>query len=128
MRPLLTLCLALTATLLGLGWNIFGLVHFAASLRASQQRLKAETLRVLGADALAWMARATPGAFELVLLDPPFDSHLSAAAVAVARPLLVPGGWLYLEGPNPLTELPAGVREHRALRAGAVSAQLLQVD
>jgi 16S rRNA (guanine(966)-N(2))-methyltransferase RsmD len=100
----------------------------AASLRASQQRLKAETLRVLGADALAWMARATPGAFELVLLDPPFDSHLSAAAVAVARPLLVPGGWLYLEGPNPLTELPAGVREHRALRAGAVSAQLLQVD
>jgi 16S rRNA (guanine966-N2)-methyltransferase len=100
----------------------------AASLRASQQRLKATALRVLGAEAVAWMKRAAPGSFELVLLDPPFDAGLAEAAVAAARPLLVSGGWLYLEAPEPLADLPAGLREHRALRAGAVCAQLLQVD
>jgi 16S rRNA (guanine(966)-N(2))-methyltransferase RsmD len=99
-----------------------------ASLKASQQRLKAVALRVEGADAMAWMARCAPGRFELVLLDPPFDAGLSAAAVALARPLLVAGGWLYLEAAAPLEDLPPGLREHRRLRAGAVSAQLLQVD
>ena len=85
-------------------------------------------MRVERADALAWMARAAPARFELVLLDPPFDADLSAAAVAAALPLLVPGGWLYLEAAQPLAPLPAGLRLHRQLRAGAVHAQLLQVD
>ena len=40
--------------------------------------------------------------------------------------LLVDGGWLYLETPQPLATLPEGLREHRRLRAGAVSVQLLQ--
>jgi 16S rRNA (guanine966-N2)-methyltransferase len=74
------------------------------------------------------MRRAAPAAFELVLLDPPFDAGLAGAALAAARPLVVPGGWLYLEAAAPVEALPAGLREHRRLRAGAVSAQLLQVD
>jgi 16S rRNA (guanine966-N2)-methyltransferase len=98
----------------------------AASLKASQQRLKAETLRVSGVDAMAWMARCPPASFELVLLDPPFDAGLAVPAVAAAAPLLVDGGWLYLEAPQPLPVLPEGLREHRRLRAGAVSVQLLQ--
>ena len=98
----------------------------AASLKASQQRLKAQSLRVLAVDAMAWMARCAPASFELVLLDPPFDAGLAASAVAAAAPLLVDGGWLYLETPQPLATLPEGLREHRRLRAGAVSVQLLQ--
>jgi 16S rRNA (guanine966-N2)-methyltransferase len=98
------------------------------SLKASKQRLKAEAVSVQAADAMAWMARSAPGRFELVLLDPPFDAGLSAAAVAVAQPLLVPGGWLYLEAAEPLADLPPGLQEYRRLRAGAVSAQLLTVD
>ena len=99
-----------------------------ASLKASQQRLKVETLRVQVADALSWMGRTAPQAFELVFLDPPFDAGLAAKSVALAQRLLVPGGWLVLEAGEPLAELPAGLREHRRLKAGAVSAQLLQVD
>jgi 16S rRNA (guanine(966)-N(2))-methyltransferase RsmD len=99
-----------------------------SSLKASQQRLKAEGLRVQVADALSWMGRTAPQAFELVFLDPPFDAGLSAQCVVLAQRLLVSGGWIVLEAAAPLDELPAGVREHRRLRAGAVSAQLLQVD
>jgi len=98
----------------------------AASLKASQQRLQAGAVRVVGADAMAWMARCPPAGFELVLLDPPFDTDLAATAVVAAAPLLVPGGWLYVESARPLDALPAGLTEHRRLRAGAVSAQLLR--
>ena len=98
------------------------------NLKATQERLQAASVRVQGADALSWMSRCPAASYDLVLLDPPFDAGLSAAAVAVAKPLLVPGGWLYLEAALPLEELPAGLREHRRLRAGAVSVQLLQVD
>jgi 16S rRNA (guanine966-N2)-methyltransferase len=96
------------------------------SLLASKLRLQADALRVERADALAWMARAPAQGFELVLLDPPFDAGLSVAAVQAALPLLVPGGFLYLEAPQPLAPLPPGLRAHRELRAGAVHAQLLQ--
>jgi 16S rRNA (guanine966-N2)-methyltransferase len=101
----------------------------AAALRATVARLDAEqVLTVERADAFVWMRGASPGSFELVLLDPPFDADASPRAVALAQPLLVPGGWLYLEAASPLDTWPAGLREHRRLRAGAVSAQLLQVD
>jgi 16S rRNA (guanine966-N2)-methyltransferase len=100
-----------------------------ASLRASQQRLKvADRLQVEPADALAWMARAAPASFELVLLDPPFDSPLQAPALLAAAPLPVPGGWLYLESPAALSEadLPAGFALWRQGRAGLVHYHLLQ--
>jgi 16S rRNA (guanine966-N2)-methyltransferase len=98
------------------------------SLQAVRTRLQAVTVQVLGAEAMAWMARSAPARFELVLLDPPFDAGLSGVAVHAALPLLVPGGWLYLEAAQPLDALPEGLSEHRRLRAGAVSAQLLRVD
>lgn len=99
-------------------------------LREAQQRLAATTLRIQQADAMAWMARGAPAAFELVLLDPPFDAGLSAPALAAAAPLVAPAGWLYLESGEPLAEadVPASFRLHRQLRAGAVHAQLLQRD
>ncbi len=97
------------------------------SLRASAAQLGASMLRVERADAMRWMAACAPARFELVLLDPPFDAQLGAAAAARAAPLLVPGGFLYVEGPEPLGEPPAGLVEHRQLRAGAVHAQLLRV-
>jgi 16S rRNA (guanine966-N2)-methyltransferase len=86
------------------------------------------TVQVLRADALPWMARAAAAGFELVLLDPPFGAGLSAAALAAAAPLVVPGGFVYLEdaGDAALAEPPAGAAllPHRSLRAGAVRATL----
>ena len=93
-------------------------------LQDSANRLKADAVHIVRADAMAWMARAE-GRFDLVLLDPPFDAGLGAAAVERALPLLEPGGSIYLEAPEPLEDLPEGLVERRRLRAGAVSAQWL---
>jgi 16S rRNA (guanine(966)-N(2))-methyltransferase RsmD len=95
-----------------------------ASLKQSQLRLAATALRVERSDAMSWMARCAPGRFELVLVDPPFDSELAPAAAAVAAPLLVEGGFLYVESGVPFAEAPEGMALHRSVRAGAVHAQL----
>lgn len=100
--------------------------QLVASLRAAQQRLKATQLEVRQAEALAWMRSAAPASFELVLLDPPFDADLFDASLAVARPLLAEGGFVYLEAPTLLASAPAGLRLYRHGRAGAVFFHLLQ--
>jgi 16S rRNA (guanine966-N2)-methyltransferase len=96
------------------------------SLGKVQARLGAATATVQRADAMAWMARSAPDRFELVLLDPPFDAGLAARAVQLAAPLVVPGGFVYVEAGTALPELPAGLEPWRQLRAGAVHAQLLR--
>ena len=99
------------------------------ALQAAQQRLHADAVRVERADALAWMARSEPAAFDLVLLDPPFDSNLAAPALDVARRLLAPGGLIYLEAARALDVDAAaalGLALHRQDRAGAVHYQLLR--
>ena len=98
------------------------------SLRSSQQRLKAETLRVEAADAIAWMGRCAPACFDLLLLDPPFGAGLQPAALAAAAPLVAEGGALYLESPEPLAaaDIPPGLALVRQARAGAVHYHLLR--
>ena len=95
-----------------------------ASLRASRERLGATAVKVERSEALRWMAGGAPQRFEAVLLDPPFDAGLGAAAAAAAARIVVPDGFVYLEGPEPLAEPPPGLTLHRSLRAGAVHAQL----
>ena len=103
--------------------------RLAASLNEVKQRLKAETVRVECADALAWMARCAPASFELVFVDPPFDLPLQQPGLAAAARLVVEHGLVYLEADRPCTAevLQAhGLRLHRSGRAGAVHFQLLQ--
>jgi len=104
-------------------------------LQANARRLGAQTLRIVGGDALATMAALPAGAWDVVFLDPPFDDarsgdeRLYAAALQEVRRLLRPEGWLYLESPRAWggDELAAlGWRLHRHLRAGTVHAHLLQ--
>ena len=101
-------------------------VVLLASLEASRQRLGATQVRVQRADAMAWLASAPLGRFDLVLIDPPFDAELAAGAALLAAPLLAEGGFLYVESAVPLTEAPGGLVPHRASRAGAVSFQLFR--
>jgi 16S rRNA (guanine(966)-N(2))-methyltransferase RsmD len=100
----------------------------AHSLAASAVRLGAAMVQVARTDALAWMGRAAPQSFDLVLLDPPFDAGLQAQALAAAVPLLAAGAWLYLESPATLAEgeRPVGLVLQRQARAGAVHYHLLQ--
>jgi 16S rRNA (guanine966-N2)-methyltransferase len=101
--------------------------ELVASLRASQQRLKAQAVRIERAEALSWMRAAAAGQFQLVLLDPPFESPaLLPAAIEAATHLVAPSGVLYVEAAQPLREAPEAFTIWRQARAGAVWAQLLR--
>jgi 16S rRNA (guanine966-N2)-methyltransferase len=83
--------------------------------------------RVVSGDALAWLARASDDAYDIVFLDPPYDAELSGpTAAALARGWLAADARVYLErrarGAPP--ELPEGWRELRAGRAGEVGYHL----
>ena len=99
------------------------------SLEASRQRLQAHGVRVEPGDGIAWLRRAPPASVELVFVDPPFDRDLFAAALAAAAPVVVPGGFVYLEADRPFDDAAVaghGLRVHRHARAGAVHFHLLQ--
>lgn len=112
------------------------------SLKAVVQRLTqgasaqpGQRIDVQQADALAWM-RGAREAFDVVLLDPPFDEGLFDAAMDAACACVPEGGWVYVEAPN---ELPPPVSageqgpawlgklsRHRHGQAGAVHFHLFQ--
>jgi 16S rRNA (guanine(966)-N(2))-methyltransferase RsmD len=96
------------------------------SLKASGARLQAGAVRVERADAIGWMARCEPARFDLVLLDPPFDSTLAGQALELAARLVAPGGFVYVEAPAAVESAPPDLQAHRAARAGAVHFQLLR--
>jgi 16S rRNA (guanine966-N2)-methyltransferase len=101
----------------------------ARSLSDSKARLKVDVLQVVCADALAWMQRCAPAAFELVFLDPPFDADLNLPALKAAARVVVADGFVYLESSRAFEEaelLPVGFKVHRYARAGGVHAHLLQ--
>jgi 16S rRNA (guanine(966)-N(2))-methyltransferase RsmD len=103
--------------------------RLAHGLRAVQQRLKADTVKVEAADALAWMARCVPDRFELVFIDPPFDADVFMPALQAATRVVVPDGYVYLEADRSFVDeaVPGpGLRLHRHGRAGAVHYHLFQ--
>ena len=103
--------------------------RLAASLGESKLRLKAEQLRIENTDAMTWMPRCAPASFELIFIDPPFDAELVDPALNLARRIVVPDGFVYVEASHPLQAEPLaslGFRLHRQARAGAVHFQLLQ--
>jgi len=94
-----------------------------ASLVATRERLQAAAIRVERADALQWLARAPERGFDLVFLDPPFDSLLLEPALLGAARIVAPGGFVYVEAATPLAETVgagSGLVPFRSARAGAV--------
>ena len=101
----------------------------ARRLAESAQRLKATTLRVECAEAIGWMARVAPASFDLVFIDPPFDSTLAVPALAAAARVAAADGWIYLELGKTLgavEPLPRGLIVARQGRAGSVHFHLLR--
>ena len=84
------------------------------SLRQACERLQAEAVQVILADALQWLRLPVHGRFDLVFLDPPFDSGLWREALALLPPWLADDAWLYLESPAAAAVTPgAGWFLHR---------------
>lgn len=65
-------------------------------LREHAARLGAAQVRIVAADGLDYL-EGECGRFDLILLDPPFDSGLLAPALAAAATRLAAGGRIYAE-------------------------------
>ncbi len=99
----------------------------AEAIEAVAREWEHANAHVACAGALEWLA--THGAeppFDIVFLDPPYDSDLLAAAAAALAGRLAPDARLYLErrARDPLPALPDGWKELRAGRAGEVGYHL----
>jgi 16S rRNA (guanine966-N2)-methyltransferase len=107
----------------------------ARQLRESVIRLGLGNVRVESTDVIGYLKRAmSPGGegpFDLIFLDPPFDSGLQEPALKLVAGsgALAPGGFCYLEIPRRATlpPLPDGWTLHRSGTAGEVGYHLLHV-
>ena len=86
-----------------------------AALRDHARVLPAPAVEIRQADALRFLAGAGE-CFDLILLDPPFDSDLIDPALQHAATRLNAGGKIYAEAPHPLN--PHGYTVLRRGRAG----------
>ena len=99
-----------------------------AQLRALKVKLDAAQVDVLGGDTLAVLPGLKAASFDVIFLDPPFDSGLGLPALAASRRLLAPGGLIYLESAGALPPDALAVWDIvRQARAGRVRALLLQL-
>jgi 16S rRNA (guanine966-N2)-methyltransferase len=107
----------------------------AKQLRESVIRLGLGNARVEASDAIGYLKRAMApggeGPFDLVFLDPPFDSGLLEPALKLISrsAALASGGFCYIEIPRrtALAPLPDGWTLHRSGTAGEVGYHLLHV-
>ena len=98
-------------------------------LNQTKARLRADMVRVVRGDGVAWLRQQVAGKFDLVLLDPPFDSQLFKPALDAAARAVAAHGLIYLEAPVrwPDDQLPGmGLTLHRQLKVGMVFAHLLK--
>ncbi len=95
-----------------------------AALERSRAALGAAQVRIVAADAAAFLAR--PGErFEVVFVDPPFRQNAVPAILASLVARLQPGARVYVEADAPVTAA-APWAELRRGKAGQVSYQLLR--
>lgn len=67
-----------------------------AALRKNREVLGADRVDLVAADGLAWLA-GTPGVFDLIFLDPPFQAGLLPQVLPRAATRLAPEGRIYAE-------------------------------
>lgn len=101
-----------------------------ASLQGVCTRLKAATVRVERGDGLTALKQRAGQGWDVVFLDPPFESEaLFLPALQAAAAAIGPQGLVYLEAPRDWTDAelaPLGLKRHRHARAGAVAFHLLE--
>jgi 16S rRNA (guanine966-N2)-methyltransferase len=101
----------------------------AGAIESLAQEWQEAAVSVVCADALGWLSRpSAEGPFDIVFLDPPYDSELlaSAAVALAAGGRLAPEARIYLElrARDEMPALPEGWRSLRDGRAGEVGYHL----
>jgi len=86
------------------------------ALEKNRAVLGSNQVDILRADALAWLANSRE-TFDLIFVDPPFDSGLAATVLTDLARHLKSGGQVYVELGTKVTA-PAGFIIHRSGRAG----------
>ena len=72
----------------------------ARGLHDSVERLKAGgEAKVIRADALAWLRTPLFGRFDVIFVDPPFETNCWPTLLALLPAWSAEGGWLYVESP-----------------------------
>ena len=104
----------------------------AAAIDALAREWHEGALAVEAGDALAWLARAhSPGPFDIVFLDPPYDANLllPAAAALMDGKMLAADARVYVEqrAREPLAGLPDSWQGIRDGRAGEVGYHLFAI-
>ncbi|MDF1822546.1 MAG: 16S rRNA (guanine(966)-N(2))-methyltransferase RsmD [Alcanivoracaceae bacterium] len=107
----------------------------AADLSRQLKPIFAGSVFVQCADAMKWLERAGDDSriapFDLVFVDPPYDTALQGAACArlVSQGLLAPGALVYVESARHglVPEVPAGWLLRKDKEGGDVRAQLYEV-
>lgn len=97
-------------------------------LRAVQEKLGANMVRVERANGLSVLGRLPPASIDLIFLDPPFDAGIHEKALAASATAVTAEGLIYLEAPTPWDDAALaayGLVRLRHLKAGAVHAHLL---
>ncbi|MDB5973122.1 MAG: rsmD [Hydrocarboniphaga sp.] len=93
----------------------------ARAIRAALQKLGADNAEVLSQDALRFLSN-TPQRYDIVTLDPPYDSPLLERALALLPRVLKPHNRVYLEWPKTgVPVLAPGWSLLREKQAGLVS-------
>jgi len=73
----------------------------AEALRAQVERLEATSrVQVILADAPNWLQAPLFGQFDIVFVDPPFESRLWPRVFAALAPWVATDAWMYVEVPN----------------------------
>jgi 16S rRNA (guanine966-N2)-methyltransferase len=83
--------------------------------------------RLVMGNARRFLGTTPAGPFDIIFLDPPFDSGLLAPCLADLPAILAPRAWIYVEQPRgaPLPPLPAGLHVHRCGQTRQISYLIL---
>jgi 16S rRNA (guanine966-N2)-methyltransferase len=78
-----------------------------SALVESRGRLSADQVTVHRANALEWLGEQDENAFDIVFIDPPFDSGLAVQTLGKLQQTgcVAPGGFVYVEAAAQLPEL-----------------------
>lgn len=104
--------------------------HAAQQLRSNLDRLGAQKVaHIFQQDALLYLEN-TEEAFELILLDPPFEQGYVQEAIARIHQygIVKDNGWIYIESESSLSlDAPINWRLHREKKMGQVRCRLYQI-